>query len=80
MFWRTLGGGTALRKCKATEKLENARPPCHLNHCQPRKTVMTHAPFPLHVVIDGDGVIRHLSVEADPDAIAAVLEGLLDEG
>jgi len=39
----------------------------------------TYAPFPLHVVLDGDRVIRHLSVESDPDAIVAVLEAMLDE-
>lgn len=39
----------------------------------------THAPYPLHVVIDGERVIRHLSVDSDPDAVVAVLEGLLDE-
>jgi peroxiredoxin len=38
-----------------------------------------HAPYPLHVVIDGNQVIRHLSVDSDPDAIVTVLEVLLEE-
>lgn len=40
----------------------------------------THAPYPLHVVVDGDGTIRHLSTDSDPDAIVATLRSLLDAG
>jgi len=40
----------------------------------------SHAPYPLHVVVDRDGVIRHLSTDSDPDAIVGVLHGLLEGG
>lgn len=38
------------------------------------------APYPLHVVLDRDHVIRHLSIDSDPVETVRVLSELLDEG
>lgn len=38
------------------------------------------APYPLHVVIDGDGVIRHFSIDSDPAETVRVIAALLDGG
>ena len=35
------------------------------------------APFPIHVVIDQEGVIRYLDFQNDPPALRAVVDGLL---
>ena len=40
----------------------------------------TYAPYPLHVVLDGEGVIRWMSTESEPQAVREVIEGLLAEG
>ena len=37
------------------------------------------APFPIHVVIDREGVIRYLAFQNDPPAMRAVIDGLLGE-
>ena len=39
-----------------------------------------YSPYPLHVVIDGEGVIRHLSTESEPETVRAVIDALLEEG
>ncbi len=35
------------------------------------------APYPLHVVLDADHTVRHLSTDSDPRETVAALEGLL---
>lgn len=37
----------------------------------------SEAPYPLHVVIDGEGVVRYLSTESDPAEVVAELTRLL---
>ena len=39
----------------------------------------TYAPYPVHVVVDGDGAIRHLSDASDPAEVRAVIDALLAE-
>jgi len=36
-------------------------------------------PFPLHVVIDGEGNFAYLARDHDPEALLAVLQALVDE-
>jgi peroxiredoxin len=38
------------------------------------------APYPLHVVLDGDHVIRHLTIDSDPVETVRVISELLDAG
>ncbi len=37
------------------------------------------APYPLDVIVDPDGVVAYVAAEYDPDAMAAVIDGLLQE-
>lgn len=37
------------------------------------------APFPVDVILDGGGTIRHISTRYDPDELHRVIEGLLGE-
>lgn len=36
------------------------------------------APFPVDVVLDGDGVVRHVGTRYDPDELHRVIESLLE--
>ncbi len=38
----------------------------------------TYAPYPLHVVVDGDGVITYLSVNSNPEFVRDAVEAALD--
>ncbi len=36
------------------------------------------APYPLDIIVDQSGVVQYIATHYDPDAMAAVIEGLLD--
>lgn len=38
-----------------------------------------YAPYPVHVIIDQDGVIRYLAATNDPDRVRSEIQALLDE-
>ena len=38
-----------------------------------------YAPFPVHVIIDQQGIIRYLAYQYDADAIRRTIDGLLAE-
>ena len=44
-----------------------------------RPTAESYAPFPLHVVIDGDGIIRYLRTQYDAQAVRDAIDAILEE-
>ena len=60
----------------------NAELPCLLDDADiyssyPRQGA--YAPFPVHVLIDGDGVIQYLSFQYEPQSAHAAIERVLAE-
>lgn len=45
----------------------------------PRGEATSYAPFPVHVIIDQEGVIRYLSYQYDADALRRTIDELLAE-
>ena len=44
-----------------------------------RPTEESYAPFPIQVVIDGDGIIRYLRTQYDAQAVRDVIDSILEE-
>jgi peroxiredoxin len=45
----------------------------------PQESGESHSPFPVHVVVDGQGVITYLARDNQPEAVRAAIQTALDE-